>query len=227
MTGYTTSKFHDLDRDGFTILPGPLRPADLRPLAEAYDRAVRLAAPGDMRYGSTTTRVDDLVNAGPEFDCIYVHQLLLDACRRFFARPFRLSAMLARTLRPMTPAQRLHQDFPPDHSGWTMLGFILLIDDFCPENGATCLIPGSHRSAQPPSADAVPACGPAGAMLIYNGAVWHGHGANVTASPRRSIQGAFLRADFTPGYDLAARMRPETLARLGPVSKSLIFPDSR
>src|SRR5438876_6213241 len=39
----------------------------------------------------------------------------------------------------------------------------------------------------------VSACGPPGSLIIYNGSVWHGHGANKTSRSRRSIQGAYIR----------------------------------
>jgi ectoine hydroxylase-related dioxygenase (phytanoyl-CoA dioxygenase family) len=225
VTGAITSKFQAFDHDAFVVVPGPVPPADLHHLVDAYDRVMREAAPDDVHHGSTTTRVNDLVNRGPEFDGIYTHPLLLEACHHLFTQSFKLSTVHARTLRPWSPPQKLHQDFPRDDTGWTMVGFILMIDDFRPENGATCFSPGSHLS--PKADNAVPACGPAGAMIIYNGAVWHGHGANQTDSPRRSIQGAFIRSDLKSGFNLADRMRPETLARIGPLAKSLIVPDSR
>jgi ectoine hydroxylase-related dioxygenase (phytanoyl-CoA dioxygenase family) len=212
------------DRDGFVIIRGPVPTADWRQLADAYDCVTREATPDDTHRGSTTTRVDDLVNRGPEFDCIYTHTPLLDACHRLFTLPFKLSTVHARTLRPWSPPQKLHQDSPRDHTGWTMVGFILMIDDFRYENGATCFIPGSHLSAG--VGRIAPACGPAGSMIIYNGAVWHGHGANQTSSPRRSIQGAFIRSDLKSACEWPRRMRPETLARIGTLAKSLIVPDS-
>lgn len=66
------------------------------------------------------------------------------------------------------------------------------------------------------------ACGPAGSMIVYDGSVWHGHSANRSGEPRRSIQGAYLRRDATSGFNLAARMRPETLARIGPLARHLL-----
>ena len=38
----------------------------------------------------------------------------------------------------------------------------------------------------------VSACGPPGSVVIYNGSMWHAHGANQTSEPRRSIQGAYI-----------------------------------
>ena len=80
-----------------------------------------------------------------------------------------------------------------------MVGFILMIDDFTPENGATCFAPGSQgMDALPPSCSLVQACGPSGSLIVFNGSVWHGHGANGTDTPRRSIQGAYIRRTETP-----------------------------
>ncbi len=103
-----------------------------------------------------------------------------------------------------------------------MLGFIVMLDEFTPDNGATRFVPASqHAVAQPSIEDSVPACGPAGSIIVYNGSAWHGHGANATDRPRRSIQGAYIRRD-AEGFGLAARMRPETLARIGPLARHLL-----
>lgn len=217
---------------GFVVIPGPVGPGGLARLAEAYDAAVAAACPEDVSVGSTTTRVHDLVNRGPEFDALYVYPPVLEACCRVIGRPFKLSTLLARTLRQHTKAQALHVDFGRDDEGWPMVGFILMVDEFRRDNGATRFVPGSHR--WPAAADRlageraadfevqVPACGPAGSVIIYNGSVWHGHSANSSGEPRRSIQGAYIRRDARSGFDLPARMRPETLARVGPLARYLL-----
>lgn len=104
-----------------------------------------------------------------------------------------------------------------------------MIDEFRPDNGATCFLPGSHESvidpeeaASIPSERLVPACGPAGSVLIFNGSVWHGHGANTTGQPRRSIQGAYIRRDAKPAIDFASRMTVETLGRIGPLARYVL-----
>jgi ectoine hydroxylase-related dioxygenase (phytanoyl-CoA dioxygenase family) len=109
-----------------------------------------------------------------------------------------------------------------------MVGFIVMIDEFHDENGATCFLPGSHRGFTDASRRAegpprvVSACGPAGSVIVYNGSALHGHGANRTSRPRRSIQGAFIRRTAPSGVDLAARTRPEATERIGPLAKYLI-----
>ena len=215
---------------GFAVIQGPIPRGDLGVLAEAYDAAVASADPRDVRVGSTTTRVHDLVNRGPAFDPLYVHPPVLEACELTIQQPFRLSTMAARTLRARSPAQELHVDYEADADGWPMLGFILMLDDFRPDNGATRFVPGSHRwlaraGIVEPTGGCeaqVLACGPAGSMIVYNGSVLHGHAVNRTDAPRRSIQGAYIRREAKSGVDLPARMRAETVSRIGAVAKVVL-----
>ncbi len=66
------------------------------------------------------------------------------------------------------------------------------------------------------------ACGEAGSLLVFNGSAWHGHTANTSSGPRRSLQGAFIPREGRAGTDFAARMQPETRARLGPVAQYVL-----
>ena len=106
-------------------------------MGAAYDAAVARAAPDDLKVASSTTRVRDFVNRGPEFDALYLHPPVLKACCHVINEPFRLSTMHARTVRPDLPAQNLHVDFERDSHGWTMVGFIFTVDEFRNDNGAT------------------------------------------------------------------------------------------
>ena len=153
-------------------------------MAEAYNRAILTADPEDVSVRSST-RVNDFVNRGPEFDQIYVYGPLLAACCRIIGRPFKLSTMHARTLEPGTPAQSLHVDVKRGANGWPFCSFIFMVDEFNSENGATRFVPGSHRLLEqrgdpidktPESSEhGVLACGLAGSMIIFDGSVWHGH----------------------------------------------------
>jgi hypothetical protein len=214
----------ELLQAGFVVVPGVVPHERMDRLTLAYDRAVAAAAPPDLRVGSETTRVHGLVDSGPEFDAVYLYPPMLGACCRVIGQPFRLSSLLARTVRPWSGPQRLHVDVAADAGAWAMVGFILMVDAFDVGNGSTRFVPGSHMAGQVlKDVDAEPAgqvlaLGPRGALVIYSGSVWHGHSANRTARPRRSIQGAYVRrsGDRTVGY------RQETEARLGDLAKYLL-----
>jgi ectoine hydroxylase-related dioxygenase (phytanoyl-CoA dioxygenase family) len=226
----------ELDEFGFVVIAGPVALAQLPRLPAVYDAAVASADPADVGGGRTTTRVWDFVNRAPEFDRLYVHPPLLEACCRVIDAPFHLSTMHARAVNPGAPAQDLHADYRRTTDGWPMVGFIFMVDEFRRDNGATRFVPGSHRWPHAPgdvmqdaTADyegQVVACGPAGSLVVYNGSVWHGHGVNHTSEPRRSIQGAYIRRDDRQGTNQAARMRPDTLARIDPLAKYVLNVES-
>lgn len=222
----------ELQERGFVVLPGAVAADRMERLSDAYDAAVASATGDDIRIGSTSTKVSDFVNRDAVFDELYVYPPLLEACCRVIGRPFKLSSLLARTLRPHTPAQELHVDVGRDSADWPLLGFILMVGEFRPDNGATRFVPGSHRWPQNP-VDTVPdllaehegevlACGGAGSLLVFDGSTWHGHSANTSSGPRRSLQGAFIPRDGRAATDFAARMQPGTRARLGPLARQVL-----
>ena len=222
----------ELHQHGFVVLPNLVPAWRAECLAQAYDTAVASASADDVRTGRTTTRVPDFVNRGAEFDDVYVSAPLLEACSSIIGRSFKLSSLHARTLWPGHEAQELHADVRRDSADWPLVGFILMVDEFRPDNGATRFVPGSHCWSEAPedvmadlSADyegQVLACGPAGSLLIFHGSTWHGYTANTSDRPRRSLQGAFIPRGGRASTRWATRMRPETRARLSPVARYVL-----
>ncbi len=140
----------ELQERGFVVLPGPVPSDRMERLVDAYTAAVASATGDDVRVGSASTRVNDFVNRGAEFDDLYVFPPLLEACCTVIGRPFKLSSLHARTLRPLSPAEELHVDVRRDSADWPLLSFILMVDEFRPDNGATRFVPGSHRWSNTP-----------------------------------------------------------------------------
>lgn len=220
---------------GFVVMPGPVPAGGCEQLSDAYDRAVGGADPADIHTGRTgsTTRINDFVNRGPEFDGIYIYPPLLTACCQIVGGPFKLSGMRARTLNPGAPMERLHVDVKYRANGWPLVGCILMVDAFDAQNGATRFVPGTHLQSAEPSealsdtqsvhADEILARGPAGSIIIFNASVWHGHGANRSAAPRRSIQAHFVPRDAQASPDdHSKRMRPETMERISDLAKYVL-----
>ena len=220
-----------LRSDGFVVLPGPATPGGIAQLSEAYDRAVSAADPADIGV-SSSTRVTDFVDRGPEFDCIYIFPPLLAACCLIIGKPFKLSGTRTRTLEPGAPVEGMHVDVKPEGDGWPIVGFILMVDAFDGENGATRFVPGSHLGLGDPNElmsdrmnaheDEVLACGPAGSIIIFNGSVWHSHTANRSRRRRRSLQGHFVPRDARSSVDHAARVRAEVIDRIGDLAKYVL-----
>jgi Phytanoyl-CoA dioxygenase (PhyH) len=227
-----STEARELDERGFVVLPGPMSVGTVERVSSAYDAIVASANADDVHIGSTTTRVTDVVNRGHAFDALYTFPPLLEACWRTIGREFKLSSMHARTLRPHTAAQELHVDVPRNSADWPLIGFILMVDEFRTDNGATRFVPGTHHKSDTPEelmadrrADCdgqVVASGPPGSLIIFNGSTWHGHTANTSDEPRRSVQGAFIPRDGHAAIDFSARMRSEARARLGPLAQYVL-----
>jgi ectoine hydroxylase-related dioxygenase (phytanoyl-CoA dioxygenase family) len=96
-------------------------------------------------------------------------------------------------LLPGAKAQELHRDgdlYPFRHPCPPMLmPTMWALTDFTADNGATSVVPGSHRWAEdrdPTADEIVSAVMPAGSLLVYLGGTIHGGGANVSQSVLRT-----------------------------------------
>jgi hypothetical protein len=187
----------ELRQHGFMVTDGPFSLDEIAKVAKDYDHQFAVAPDAQIKRGRTSTRWGGLVGLAP-FYRIYSHPPLLRAASERIGGPMKLSSFHARTLLPDVAAEPPHQDVAPGADGYPLVAFIFMVDEFRFENGATRFIAGSQNGPRP-STDAVAcdACGPAGSMLIFDGTTWHGHGANRTGSPRRSIQGAFIAQNHT------------------------------
>lgn len=94
-----------------------------------------------------------------------------------------------------------------------------MLSDFSEENGATCVVPGSHRSGLQPDPSVphkvatIAATGPAGTAVVFDGRLWHAAGANRTQQTRYGITCAFCGPQFRPLENYTRGLRPEVIER--------------
>lgn len=79
-----------------------------------------------------------------------------------------------------------------------MLNMLVMIDDFTVENGATRLVPGTHRLPNKPDdgyleSHTVRATGTAGSILLFDSNLWHAAAPNLTSGPRMALTLTFTR----------------------------------
>ena len=99
------------------------------------------------------------------------------------------------------------------------------LDDFTVENGATRLIPGSHRWPRdrvPLPGEALSAVAPAGSVVLWLGGVLHGGGANVSEGVRRGVVMSYRLAWLAPAEKLLLSTPPEVARRLPPALQRLL-----
>jgi ectoine hydroxylase-related dioxygenase (phytanoyl-CoA dioxygenase family) len=221
-----------LDRDGYAVLPGVLSEEQLDAIRTRL--AELLVAEGDqagleVHQEAGTNRLADLVNKGPMFKPCFTDPRVL-ACVGHVLGDFKLSSLNFREALPGQGLQALHADYggPAPASGFQVCNSIWLLDDFTADNGATRVVPGSHRSdtvprlAMPdPTAahpDEVLVIAPAGTVVVFNSHTWHGGTVNRTDRPRRALHSYFARRERGQQTDQGKYLRPETRAGLSPAA---------
>jgi ectoine hydroxylase-related dioxygenase (phytanoyl-CoA dioxygenase family) len=183
-----------LDTDGYCIVEGMMSAAEAA-AAKASLREVLDEIPFGRNdfEGFSTRRVYALFAKTRAFDEAAINPLLLGVLDRFLGH-YQLSAPTGIQIGPGESAQALHYDasvYPlPRTFADVVLNTMWALDDFTEANGATLIVPGSHRSSpseKPPDDAAVVATMPAGSVMFYVGTVWHGGGANHTDARRLGV----------------------------------------
>jgi ectoine hydroxylase-related dioxygenase (phytanoyl-CoA dioxygenase family) len=190
--------FAALDRDGFCLIEDVLSAEEVAALRSRLVAVARAEAAGSDRSrpeGPHNQRVYALTHKGPEFISLLEHPVLWALMTRLLGPDFLLSSITANIAGPGGPAMALHPDqgyIPAPWPPYPLVANIMwMLDDFTEANGATRLVPGSHRQAaggpvdQARARDAVPATGRAGSVLCFDGRVLHQTGANTTADVLR------------------------------------------
>jgi ectoine hydroxylase-related dioxygenase (phytanoyl-CoA dioxygenase family) len=232
---------NQLDEQGYVVLPGLL---DSRFLEELRSRIEQLFAQEGENAGSEfrtepyARRLANLVDKGEVFQKVIAFPTVLEFVSHVLQPRFKLSSLNARSADPYSPeAQPLHCDAGslPDENGYCVCNTIWLLDDFTPENGATRIVPGSHKWAQLPQAvledpaaphpQEVLVTGPAGSVVVMNTHAWHGGTANRTALPRRALHSFYCRYDQPQQQYQKRLLRPETQAALSPEVRQLLALD--
>jgi len=210
-----------LKRDGYCAVEG-LLPPDQVAAARASLVDVLSATPEGRNdfEGFKTQRVYALFAKTRAFDGPATHPLLLGVLDQVLGH-YQLSAPTGIQIGPGEKAQFLHRDdsiYPlPQDFRDVVVNSMWALDDFTEANGATRLVPGSHRwtNRQPgPDDEVVQAVMPAGTVLFYGGKIWHGGGANATDRPRLGVILEFAAAWLRPQENHILAVPREVAAEL-------------
>ena len=157
------------------------------------------------------------------------------AIARHFLGSCRVVEACSKPCWPGAPAQGLHMDSAhhfnqvPDVP-W-MINTIWMLSDFTVENGATGIVPLSHRSrlkTPPPEvghdSELIAAvAGEAGSVLLWHGGAWHQARANTSAEIRLGLNIAYYPRWFNNWVEGGHQpLWPETYARLPQEYRALV-----
>jgi ectoine hydroxylase-related dioxygenase (phytanoyl-CoA dioxygenase family) len=243
-TAPTSTIVSQLESDGAVVLDGFLEAdvldrfnAEIDPLLEKEAEGKAVLSPAIQWFmGARTRHVTGVAAKSRVFaEEVLVHPALLAVCDAILlpsCASYRLNIAHVLDRGPGSEQQLLHRDelvwvhLPKPHPE-IQLASIVALEDFTAENGATRVVPGSHRwpkERQPEAREIVTAEMPAGSAVVYLGSTIHGGGPNTTdAGHRRGMHMSFclgwLRTEenhylsVTP--DLARTLPEKAQALLG------------
>jgi ectoine hydroxylase-related dioxygenase (phytanoyl-CoA dioxygenase family) len=219
-----------LDQHGYLVLPDVVDATGLDRLRAAFESVIGQGQQKASAKQSGTRHVGDLANKDAAFDVVYTHPKVLAAVYHVLRCSFRLYQLSGRDPLQGYGQQGLHADWVPraPSEPFRIVTTIWLLDGFTPNNGATRLVPGTHRLLTPPPKQmAAPASrhpdqrlilAKAGSVLVFNGHLWHSGTRNETDRPRRVLQCSFLARDLVR----SANPRPDVPERLGPAARYIL-----
>jgi hypothetical protein len=196
-------------------------------------------------------RVSNIFNKSAAYDVCLGAAPILDAAHRLLGE-IKVHGANLRDPLPGKGQQALHCDVPKRfEDDWWIINAMVLIDPMTAENGPTRIIPGSHRWApinvpEVNAADWEPAPltaadrsrvpadleasypgeahaqGPAGAVVICNGHIWHGGTTNQSGARRRMLHLSFTRCDLPQQLVQRDYATPELRQRMSPALRWLL-----
>ncbi len=193
----------DIEEYGLAIIPEVLTGNRLLHVREALYRAADsdMARGRQQKFGldyaidHTNRRVWNTLSRDPMFEDLAFHKIALDYVKAMLGWPALLGNFSANITGPGGGEMVLHADqmFVPEpwSSAPQGLNVAWCLDDFTAANGATRLVPGSHKLNRAPrpeesQVETVAIEAPAGSVVVFESRIWHKTGHNRTNSEQRA-----------------------------------------
>ena len=222
-----------IEEHGYVILPDVLTADATAGLRDDLDRLHRelATAPADNDFeGRNTLRVYNLLNHGPQWQSIAVSPSTLPIVEGVLDRGCLVSSLSSIDIGAGETAQPIHADdalhpIPKPHVA-TVCNTMWALTDFTEDNGATRIIPGSHRADANPvygqHYDSIPAEMSEGSVLVWHGSLWHGGGANHTDRRRVGIAMNYCAGWIRPQENQQLGLAPSLVETFDPRLRDLV-----
>lgn len=188
-----------LTEDGAAIVDGLAEASVMDRAAEELRPYIAATNIGrDDFAGRRTRRTGGLLARSETCRELVMNSLVLSTAKQMLAHAanFQLHLTQVIAIEPGAPSQPIHRDqwvfdffkFPPGFE--VQLNTIWAMSDFTADNGATRVIPGSHRfddKLKFEEKDTEPAEMAKGSVLFYTGSIYHGGGANRSDETRYGV----------------------------------------
>jgi ectoine hydroxylase-related dioxygenase (phytanoyl-CoA dioxygenase family) len=219
-------------RDGFTIVENAIEPELIDALNTALSRLEReLDAKPAMNgfEGHKTVRIYNLLAYGGPFTDVPVHASVLPIVEEVLDPGCLISSLSSIAIDPGEVAQPIHADdmvipLAKPHIP-IVCNSMWALSDFTEANGATRLVPGSHVKENPVYGGAyetVAAEMKRGSVLIWDGSLWHGGGANRTEARRTGIAMNYCAGFIRQQENQQLGLKPELVKTFAPRLQELV-----
>jgi hypothetical protein len=176
-----TGAAHNLLEEGFAVLPGAVSEVLLASAQGAFEMGFLPSS--DWPTPREPTWRHSQVDLDPAIQAICRLPELLEAAGQLIGAPFFLMQVDGREPLQGNPEQPLHRDAEgPDHQFAIAMIFL---DPYGPDNGATRIVPRSHRGDIADNGFIV--SGQAGDIVVMDASLRHGATTNHNGAPRRSL----------------------------------------
>lgn len=217
---------------GYTIVENAIAPELVEALAGALvrlERELGAKPAGNTFEGRHTVRIYNLLAHGAPFAEVPVHAEVLPIVEGVLDPGCLISSLSSIAIDPGETAQPIHADdqvIPLDKPHRPIVcNSMWALTDFTEANGATRLVPGSHKKPNPEYGGAyetIAAEMPKGSVLIWDGALWHGGGANTTAARRTGIAMNYCAGFIRQQENQQLGIPPQTVRGFPPRLQELV-----
>ena len=212
-----------IDEWGFAVVAGIADAETMDGIARDMNRYAKGLKPLEMEFfGGALIKVEGFLAKSSGMVEIAADPFLTELSEQYLGADILMNASGGFILEPGRRPQPLHHDdvlyapFLQRGGPESMVNFMFAVTDFTAENGATRMVPGSHRWPEgrlPTDGDeVVDIVMPKGSVAIWLGSTWHGAGQNRTNERRLGAEIAFNCGWLRP-HEAYHLLIPPALAR--------------
>lgn len=219
----------DVREYGYGIAKGVLSPEEVRSMRAILTKEIeKEVQAGTLKESYTdrdavNRRLSILSDRHPSFRDLAEHPFALEMATdilgpSYLNESFLLHGLSANVTRPGSSDMGIHGDTDfilPYIDEPLFARLIWFLDDFDEEVGATRVVPKSHLFGHLPVKDgsvkyeSLPAVGPAGSVLVYDGRLYHGTGANRSKDRERAgVIAGYVPCWMRPGFNFPMVLDP-------------------